>query len=141
MRAASRGSSSFHGIAKQGSYPVRVRRLDPAGLEGVFDLDLALSEVSDVPLEIRRAVRAQPLQRSGEPALETGADGGELPFDGDFGELIDGDSERFRGPFEVPERLIAMEMDGEGGAAHEPSVQLGGEGGMVPRTGIEPVTP
>jgi hypothetical protein len=118
MRAASRGSSSFHGIAKQGSYPVRVRRLDPLGLEGVLDLDLALSEVSDIPLKIRWTVGAQPLQRSGEPTLKTGADGGELPFDGDLGEVIDGDSERLRGPFEVPERLITMKMDGEGSAAH-----------------------
>src|SRR4051794_2646090 len=101
MRAASRGSSSFHGIAKQGSYPVGVWRLDTTGLERVLDLHLALSEALDIPLKILRAVGLQPLQRSGEPALETGADRRELPLDGDFGEVIHGNPERLRGPFEV----------------------------------------
>ncbi len=119
MRVASRGSSSFHGIAKQGSYPVRICRFDTPGLEGVLNLDLTLGKGSYIPVEIRRTVRLQPLQDSGEPALETCADCRQLPLDGDFGEVIHGDPERFRGTLKVAERLFAVEMECESSAAHE----------------------
>src|SRR3954465_10648976 len=118
MRVASRGSSSFHGIAKQGSYSIHVWRFDTAGLEGVLDLHLALGEVPDVPVEILRAIGLQPLQGASELAFETGADGSELPLDGDLGEVVHGDSERFRGPFKVTERLVVVEVQRESGAAH-----------------------
>src|SRR6185369_1640599 len=118
MRAASRGSSSFHGIAKQGPDPIRIWRFDTPGLERVLNLDLTLCKGPDIPVEIRRTIGPQPLQSSGEPALETGADCRELPFDGDLGEVIHGDAECFRGSLEVAERFLAVEMKSEGRATH-----------------------
>jgi hypothetical protein len=108
-----RGSSSFHGIAKQGSYPIRVWRFNTAGLEKVLDLHLALSEVPDILVEIRRAVGLQPLQGSGEPALEASGDCRKLPLDGDLGKVIQCDTERLRGPLKVTERLIVVEVKRE----------------------------
>jgi hypothetical protein len=120
ISAASRGSSSFHGIAKQGSNPIRVWRFDTVSPKGVVDLHFTLSEVPDIPFEICRAVGLQPLQSSSKPALEAGADRRELPLNGDFGEVIDGDSERLSGLFKAAERLIIVEVKCESGAAHDP---------------------
>src|SRR5947199_9421363 len=124
MRAPSRGSSSFDGVSKQASYPIRIWRCSTMGLEGVFDLHFALSEVPDIPVEIRRAVGLQPLQGSGEAALEAGADCRELALNGNFSEVIHGNSERLCGPLKVTERLIVVEMERESGATHEPSLHL-----------------
>jgi hypothetical protein len=123
MRAAWRGSSSFHRSAKQGSYPIRVRRFNTADLERVLDLHLALSEVPDILVEIRRAVGLLPLQGSGEPALEASADCRKLPLDGDFGKVIHGYTKRLRDPFKVTERLVVVEVKRESGAAHGHSLR------------------
>src|SRR4051812_941032 len=101
MRAVSRGSSSFHGIAKQGSYPICVWRFDTMGSKGILVLHLTSSEFPDIPVEIRRAIGLYPLQGSGKATLEASTDCRELPLDGDFGEVVHGDSERLRGPFKV----------------------------------------
>src|SRR4051812_35456751 len=108
MRAASRGSSSFHGIAKEGSYALHVRRLHTASLEGVFDFHLASSDLPEVTVEVRRTIGFQTLQSSSEPTLETGSDCRELALDGHFGEIIGGNSERLRGAFKVAERLLVV---------------------------------
>src|SRR4051794_34088951 len=97
---------SFHGIAKQGSYPIGVCRLDTAGRKRGSVLALALSEGPDIPVEIRRAIGFDPFQSSGKPSPAAGTDRRKLPLDGDLGEVVHGDSERLRGPFKVTERLV-----------------------------------
>ncbi len=93
------------------------------GLKRVLDFDLAPSEVADILIEIRRAVGLQPLQRSGEPAFEADTNGCELPFDGDFGEVIHRHPQCLRGQLQVTEGLVVVEMDGKSSAARALSVQ------------------
>ena len=126
MRAASRGWSSFHGIAKKSSYTVRIGRLHAAGLERILDLHLAPSKGSDIPVKVHRVIGAQLLQGSSEPALETYADRGELPFNGCLGELIGGDSKLRGSPLEVAKRLLIVEVECEGSLTHGPRLHLNG---------------
>lgn len=122
MTAASRGSSSFHGMAKEGSYAVWIWRSRAPSLEKVFDLDFTSSEFLDVPIEIRRAVRLQPIQGSGEPAFESGADRCKLSLDGGFGKLVRGDAERFCSPLEATEGFFVPEVERESGVTHAISI-------------------
>jgi hypothetical protein len=131
MRTASLGSSSFHGVAKQGSYPIRVWRFNTEGLERVLDLHFALSEVPNILVEIRRTVGFQPLQSSAQPTFGTGTDCGEFPLDGDLGKIIHRYTQRLRGPFKVTESLIAVEVKCKNSPAH----------GLSPTSAVFAVTP
>src|SRR6266545_5400434 len=118
MTAASRGSSSFHGMAKQSSYAVRVWRFHALRLEGILELDVTASKFSDISIEVRRSIGPQLAQSSGEPAFEAGSDCCELAFDGGFGQLVCGDPKLLCDPLEVSERFLVLEVEGEGGSAH-----------------------
>jgi hypothetical protein len=111
--------------------------LHATGPERVLDVDLAASEILDVLFEIRRGIRLQTLESPDEPPFQTSADGGELPLDGDLGEVVDGNPAGFRGLLQVAERLVVVEMQGESSAAHDLSLHLQGGIQRVPREGTD----
>ena len=99
----------------------RVQRLHKIRPERILDLHLASSDLPEVPVEVCRPVRLQLLQRSREPVVEAG-DCRELAFNGYFGKILRGDSERCGGSIKVAERLLVAETEGKDSAVHDVSL-------------------
>jgi hypothetical protein len=115
-------------MAKQGSYAIGVCRFDTSSLEGILDLQLAASKVTDILVEVSGTFRLQPFQRPGDPTLESGTDRRELQLDCRFGKLIRTDSKRRRGPLQIAERFLIAEAKRKNGsrASHIASLHLPG---------------
>jgi hypothetical protein len=110
-------------MAKEDSDALHVRRLHKISPERILDLHLVSSDLSEVLVEVRRPVGLQPLQSSSEPAVEAG-DCREFAFNGYFGKILRGHSERRGGAFKVAERLLVAETESEDSAAHNVSLNL-----------------
>ena len=98
-------------MAKQSSYAVWIWRFHALCPEGILDLDFASSKLADRSLEVLRVIGPQPVQSSGESAIEAGADRRELALDGGFGQLVRRDSKLLCDPLEIAESFFVLEVE------------------------------